>query len=148
MSRLSEKIAVASDIDDEPVFIPKWDVTLNVRGMDGNGRAEYLKKIVRARESEDDTELAQIEAEVLIQCLFDPDDGTRVFEDEDIPMLLTKHGGVIGMLSRKALVASGLDADAEERLGKPSSASTTLALVPEASTQNDASTSTSPTVLE
>ena len=58
-------------------------------------------------------------------------------------MLLGKSGAVIGFLSTKCLKASGLDAKAEERLGKGS-----LALVPTTVpapvTPKGASTSTSP----
>lgn len=138
MSRLSHAIAIVDDIDHEDVYVEKWGVTLRIQGMDGHGRARYLRRIVEAREEEDDDALAQVEAEVLIECCYDPQDGTKAFDESDIGMLLTKHGGIIGMLSRKALVASGLDAEAEERLGKSSSVSTADG---DQATPNDASTS-------
>jgi hypothetical protein len=147
MSRLSLLIGDKPDITDEGVYVPLWGVTINIRSMDGNGRAAYLQRLVKAREEEDDEAIGQIECEILVQCAYDPEDGTQAFSDADIPMLMSKHGGVIGMLARKAVIASGLDNDAEERLGKPSSASPTPAAEAVAETDptpSDVSTSPSP----
>lgn len=120
---LAAKIRAAQDVVSEPVYIPLWDVTVNVKGMDGNGRAAYLQRIIAAREDEDEHSLTEIEMEVLIQCVIDPETGLPAFSESDVSWLMDKNGGIIGMLSSKALKASGLDRDAETRLGKPSSES-------------------------
>lgn len=145
MSKISEAVAAANDIVKDCVEIPSWGVTIEVRGMNGLARAHYFQRITEAREENDPAVLARIEAEILVQSLYDPEDGSLAFADSDIDMLLTKDGGVIGMLSKKALVASGLDADAESRLGKSSSASSSTATTSKDETPSDASTSSSPT---
>ena len=138
MSRLALAIADASDIDSELVPIPKWGgVTLKLIGMSAATRSEYLTRLMEARKSGDSQSLAQVEADLIVTCALDPETDEPAFEQSDIPMLLTKSGAVIGELSSRAMKLSGLDAKAEERLGKASSAST-------AATPNDASTSSSP----
>jgi hypothetical protein len=123
MSRLSQLVATASDIEEESVKIPQWGISVIVRGMDGNRRSQYLTRLIRAREDEDSDALGQLEAELVVACTFDPEDNTQAFSDTDIPMLMTKSGFVIGAVASKAQRLSGLDANAEERLGKDSSTS-------------------------
>lgn len=134
MSRISSLVAQADDLHTEPVSCPEWGVTINVRSMDGNGRSAFMQRLADARENGE--AVASIETDLLVACCFDPEDDSQCFVADDIPMLLTKSGAVIGRLSAVAMRQSGLDAKAEERLGKDSSAST--------ATSNDGSTSISP----
>lgn len=123
MSRISEKVSVAVDIETETVPISQWGVSVLVKGMDGTRRSTYLTRLIKAREDEDSDALGQLEAELVVACTFDPEDDSPVFTEDDIPMLMTKSGFVIGTLAMKAQRLSGLDKDAEERLGKGSSTS-------------------------
>lgn len=141
MSRIAEIVAQASDIEHEDMVIPQWgNVTLRIVSMDLAARGAYLEKLIKAREEGDDVEYAQLQAELLVRCATDPDDGSKAFALTDVPMLLTKHGAVVNRIANKATILSGLDADAEERLGKPLPVS---AVIP-----SDDSSSTSPTVSE
>lgn len=125
MSRISQLVASAADIEHEDVSVPQWGgVTLRIKSMDLAHRGQYLERLIKAREDEDSLALAQVQAELLVNCAYDPEDDSLAFTDADIPMLLTKHGGAVGRLATVASRLSGLDADAEERLGKDSSAST------------------------
>lgn len=121
MSRIASLVASAEDLDHEDVYVPKWDVTIRLRSMDLASRGDYLERMIKAREEEDSLALAQIQAKIVVASAFDPEDDTPAFNEGDIKLLMTKHGGVVGMLANKAQRLSGLDPDAEERLGKGSS---------------------------
>lgn len=125
MSRISERVAQADDIEHEDVPVEKWGVTIRLKGMNGHGRSEYLTRLVAAREEEDDEKVATLEASLVVACSFDPEDDSKVFDESDIEMLLSKSGAILGVLSTKAQRLSGLDQAAEERLGKPSLTSET-----------------------
>lgn len=127
MSRIASIVASADDIEHEDLTVPQWDnVVIRIKSMDLAKRGAYLERLIKARENEDDMAYAQLQAELVVHCATDPDDGSQAFDVSDIPMLLTKHGGVVNRLSNRASVLSGLDADAEERLGKPSQVSTEI----------------------
>lgn len=124
MSRIASVVAASDDIESEDVPVAQWqNITLRLKSMDLLHRGAYLERMIKAREEEDDQGLAQIQAELVVHCAFDPEDDSLAFTAGDIPMLLTKHGGIVGMLASKASRLSGLDAEAEERLGKGSSVS-------------------------
>ena len=147
MSRISDLVRAVDDLPSELVPIPEWGCEIEVRGMDGHGRSEWLARILEAQENEDiearQRDVARLECEAMVVACFDPEDGSRAFTEDDIPMLMAKAGKVIARLSRKASQLSGLDEGAEERLGKDSSESVKTE-PPAPVTQNGASTSTSP----
>jgi hypothetical protein len=123
MSRLSEQVANANDIETVSVPIPQWGISVDVKGMTGSERSKYLRRLIDAREAEDTDALGELDADLVIACTFDPDDGSKVFLESDKPMLQSKSGFIIGAIAMKAQRLSGLDVGAEERLGKGSSAS-------------------------
>lgn len=144
MSRITQLVANADDIETEKVTIKAWGCTVEVRGMDGSRRSKYLARLIKAREEEDTDALGQLEAELVVACVFDPEDNTAAFTEEDIPLLMTKSGFIIGALAMKAQRMSGLDLNAEERLGKDSSTSAPVEVPTADSTLSEGSTSTSP----
>lgn len=146
MPNIREAVQAADDTQSEPVVVPEWNgVSIEVRGMSGLDRAAYVTAIVAARESEDPADYARVQAELIIATSHDPEDGSKVFQDGDADWLINKSGAALERLSAAAMRTSGLDANAEERLGKPSSASADQTDVdPSASTPSDGSTSPSP----
>lgn len=143
MSRIAQLASVANDIESEKVPLPKWNCTVEVRGMDGNERSQYLARLIKAREEEDTEALGQLEAELVVACTWDPEDNSKAFVEGDIPMLMTKSGFYLGALAMKAQRLSGLDLQAEERLGKDSSTLAPTALRVPAPILNDVSSSPS-----
>jgi hypothetical protein len=143
MSRIAQLAAAANDIETETVPLPKWGCTVEVRGMDGNRRSQYLARLIKAREEEDTEALGQLEAELVVACTFDPEDGSQAFTEGDIAMLMGKSGFYIGALAMKAQRMSGLDLQAEERLGKGSLTSVPTDVSEEDSTPSVASISAS-----
>lgn len=118
MSRISDAVRVVDDIPSEIVPIALWNIEVEIRGMDLTTRTDYIAHLVEAREDDDQEALAKLDAEIIIACTYDPEDGSKAFLDGDADMLMTKAAAVIAPLSFKIQKLSGLDAGAEERLGK------------------------------
>lgn len=127
MSRLSDRIRKADDLESELVPVPQWGegVEILVRGMDGRQRAGFMKRLTDARESDDDNALPEVELDLIIACSYDPEDNTPVFTDEDVDWLFDKAGAVIAKLSRVAMRVSGLAPETEAEVGKGGSSTTT-----------------------
>lgn len=125
-TRLASIVTAADDLESEDIVVPQWGVTLRMKSMDTGHRGAYLERLIAAKDEGNDVAMAQIQAELVVHGAFDPEDGSQAFDESDIPMLLTKHGGVVARLATVAQRLSGLDRDAEERLGKDSSASTEI----------------------
>lgn len=144
MSRISEIVRVIDDIPTEDVPIALWGITVRIKGMDLTTRTDYIAHLMEAREKDDQVALAQLDAEIIIAQTFDPEDDTKAFLDGDVGWLMEKAAAVIAPLSFKIQKLSGLDAGAEERLGKgfsPSELTTSPAV---ATTPSAASSSTLP----
>ena len=123
MTRISDLVAQAQDIETEDVEIPRWGVTVRVQSMSGVDRAKYIQNLVAAQEEDSPDLLSELDAQLVVACTFDPETDEPAFLVSDIPMLMSKAGDILGALSIKAQRLSGLDGKAEERLGKASSTS-------------------------
>lgn len=117
MSALRQAIADVNDIEQETLYVPLWDVTIGVRSMDGNSRANLIESFT---ETNGTMSFRRLYPELLILCTFDPADGSAIFEDTDADrqLILSKSGAALEQVARKAMEMSGLDAKAEERAGK------------------------------
>jgi len=144
MSRIADIVLAADDITTEDVPIERWGVTVTMKGMNGTDRSTYLQKLILAQQEEDMETLALLDAELVVKCTYDPEDGSKVFTEDMIPALMQKAGDIIGVLSLKAQRLSGLDGKAEERLGKGSSTSVPTDAPAVDSIPSDASSSPSP----
>ena len=144
MSRISDLVAQAQDIETEDVEVPRWGVTVRMQSMNGADRAQYIRSLVAAQEAEDEEALSELDAQLVVACTFDPETGEHAFLPSDIPMLMQKAGDIIGALSVKAQRLSGLDGKAEERLGKGFSTSESTDDPEPVTTPNDDSFSVSP----
>lgn len=117
MSALKQAIADAKDIEQETLYVPLWDVTIGVRSMDGNARANLIENFA---DENGRMSFRRLYPELLIQCTFDPDTGAAVFEDTeaDRQLILSKSGAALEFVAKKAMEMSGLDAKSEEAAGK------------------------------
>jgi hypothetical protein len=123
MSRIADLVAKADDLSTEIVKVPEWGCEIGVRTMDGHGRNSYIERWNATQESGDKEQVIMAEIELIIACAFDPEDDSLVFMPSDQAMLKSKSGAVIARLAAAALRVNALDVDANERLGKDSSAS-------------------------
>lgn len=115
---LKDRILAAQDIPVRMVEVPEWGVTVEVRGMDGGGRADMLEQ---AMADDGEINLREIYPDMVIFCTFDPETGIRVFEPGDREALLTKSAAAMDRVAKVAMSLSGFDDDAVDTAGKGSS---------------------------
>lgn len=145
MSRISDIVAATDDEQKEVVDITAWGISIEVRGLTLPQRSEYLRTLFEARDAEDQETLDSLDAQLCIEASYDPSDGTKVFDDSHLPMLMGKAAAVVTVLSFKIQKLSGLDMMAEERLGKDFSASALMVVPGQAVTPSASVTSDLPT---
>jgi len=129
-SIIRQQIIEADDIQVEPLFVPEWGVTIEVRGMNGHARAKYMEDFR-------DPESGRINYPALypiaiIECSYDPDTGERIFEPGDQDIINTKSGKALERVASVVMRLSGMGDDVEKELGNGSSM------------ESEGSTSTSP----
>jgi hypothetical protein len=125
---LAAAIIAANDIPYKDVEVPEWPlpdgtpIEVRIRGLNGRERDRYEAQMATFRATDDGEMrvelLANRNARILSQCLFDPE------TDEQIPInvddLAAKSGDVVSRLAQIALNLSGLGRKAVEAAGKDS----------------------------
>lgn len=125
-SELRKKILEVDDIQVEQVLVPEWGVTIEVRGMNGLDRAQFLR-----RSTNDDGQVAyeRFYPELLIATCFVPPEneedergsGEKLFEPADRDALNSKAGAAIERIAAVAQRLSGLGTiDVEDAQGNSS----------------------------
>ena len=113
MSDLKKRIKDADDIQHEVVHVEEWNVDVEVRGMDGEARAEYFNS------SYDDTGkpiYGKASVHIVIETCYDPETGGRLFEPTDASWLLKKSGMALNRLGLKAMQLSGISIEEQEKI--------------------------------
>lgn len=106
---LRERILNAKDIQSERVTVPEWDnVELEVRGMMLRDRNRIIRSIPEKNGERDPAMLAAV---ILIETVYDPESGQRVFTESDRDALLGKNARVVDHVTKVAVRLVGLDAD-------------------------------------
>lgn len=124
---LKSRILNYDDLQTEIIEVPEWgDIKIEVRGMNGRERAGFMK---RTTSDGGEVSFEKFYAELIIATVYDPDDGSKVFEPADRDNINGKSGAALERIASKAQKLSGLGAtDVEEAVGKseetPKSAST------------------------
>ena len=115
---IREKILEASDIKSETVFVPAWDVTVEVRGMTGRQRGAFLQEVLDKNGKMDFQKMYPL---LLIQSVFDPETGAPVFMMGDLDALAGKSGAALEQVAQVAQRLSGLNPEATGEAEKNSS---------------------------
>ena len=110
------EILDAADLARELVEIPEWQGSVYVQSITGFERDAFGSRCIAARKNGKlDTKL--LKAQLVILSLYD-EDGSRIFNENDINGLNAKSGSVIDRLFNIAQTLSGLsDDDVEELAG-------------------------------
>lgn len=103
---LRDKILAASDIKSEAVFVPEWDVAIEVRGMTGEQRGAYLGQVIDKKGNMD---FRKMYPQLLIISCFDPETGDPIFLQGDLDALVGKSGKALEQLAQVARRLSGLN---------------------------------------
>lgn len=137
MSKIRELILTADDTLTQEVPCPEWahegwDGTVKVRGLTGTERdafeasCQQIRPVRGANGKADGREMVpvldNIRAKLIVKCVLDPDDDTRLFTDQDANALGEKSGKVLDRLYDVAAKLSGISEADVEDLAKNSEA--------------------------
>lgn len=112
---LRDTIFASVDIPSEPVEVPEWGVTLEVRGMTGADRTRILDSAVGPSGKVD---LSIVYPEIVIGTCYDPETGEKVFERDDRDAILAKSAQAIDRLAQVGMRLSGFTEEAADEAGK------------------------------
>lgn len=127
MSNLRERIFSKNDRNSESLEIPEWGETVEIRSMSAKLRNGYIDLVMeQGLDKESDAGkvgLAMIPflPQLVLEGVYDPVTGEKVFQEGDLPQLLEKSGEVIERIAHKVIALSGLGEKAVDEAGKPSS---------------------------
>lgn len=116
-SKLRDAILNAHDITSELVDVPEWGVEVEVRSMTARERS---RAIMAWRTDDDEVDLEKLYPVLLVQTVFDPDTGKRVFRDQDADGLNMKNSAALERLASVAIRLSGMDQRAVDKAGEGS----------------------------
>jgi hypothetical protein len=124
VSSIKDTILNAQDLKWKDVPVEEWGVTVRVMSFTdeqvGAWRAKTQALRMKQRRGDPDVdievEMKHRRAELLVHCLRDPEDGSRIFVDGDAPRLATKSAGVMQALDDLAIELSGLDKTYKEQV--------------------------------
>ena len=119
MSSLKERIKAADDIQSEVVHVPEWDLDVEVRGMDGRGRAEYM---ATAYDDEGKPIHGETLVGIVVATCYDPESGERLFDASDKEWLAGKSGAALNQLGLVGMRLSGITAAEKDDIKNDSEA--------------------------
>lgn len=112
---LRNKILGARDLKAETIEIPEWGVEVEARGMSGKARAKFIDIAFQngLAGEQDQTKMGPamlpLFPDLVLDGVYDPASGERVFQPGDLEALLAKNGEVIQRIAMKVIELSGLN---------------------------------------
>lgn len=111
--KLRDKILAAPDIKSEKVYVPQWDVTVEVKGLTGRQRGLLLQETIDKRGKVD---MQALYPKLVVASTYDPETGEQVFGDGDYDAVAGKSGGALEVITQVAMRLSGLNGDEGKNL--------------------------------
>lgn len=122
MALSKDQILEASDLKTEPVDVPEWNGSVNVRTMTGADRDAFEASLVTVDASGKVSQnLDNMRVKLLVVTVVD-DNGNRLFDEGDIAMLGRKSTAAIERVYAAAARLNGIGAKAEADAAKNSEA--------------------------
>lgn len=118
---LRDQILTVQDLPAEQLPIPEWGCTVEVRGMSGTQRAEFLGRFFDG-DGKPTGNPIETYPHLVAAHVFDPATGERVFTEDDAEALASKSAAILEMLASKALSLSALQPKAVADAAKKSEA--------------------------
>ena len=113
MSDLKKRIKAVDDIQKEVVHVDEWDVDIEVRGMDGEARAEYFEL---SYDKDGKPVHGVVTINAIIATCYDVESGEKLFDAGDAEWLRKKCGAALGQLYLVAFDLSGLAKDEMDKI--------------------------------
>jgi hypothetical protein len=130
-SKLRSKALDAKDIKSEPLTIPAWDCTFEIRGLTGAQRAVLVEAATVTSKAVNDKgeieETSKVDSRILnpllvIASCFDPETGEKVFDDADAEGIENKSAEALDAITAVALRLNGMTKAEKKVLEKNSDA--------------------------
>ena len=115
---LRDRIIATQDTQSEIVHVQEWGVDIEIRGMSGAARAQMTQS---AADNDGGINYIKMMPNVVIGCVFDPETGERVFNDNDHEIVMEKSGSALDDIVKVAMRLSGFGEKAVDEAGKGSS---------------------------
>ncbi|NWN89182.1 MAG: hypothetical protein HLX51_11695 [Micrococcaceae bacterium] len=113
MALLNKKaILEAEDLTTEDIYIPEWEGTVRVRGLNGSERDSFEMKMAAANKSGATKDL-DFRASLVVKCIVD-ENGERIFTDKEVPQLAKKSGAALDRVFDVVQRLSGIGKKAKE----------------------------------
>jgi hypothetical protein len=116
---LRDKILAAADIPSETVEVPEWNATLLIKGMTAADRLSLMQNAVDPNSG--NVDMSIVYPDVVVACAYDPDNGERVFSDDDKALIMGKASAAVEKVASVGLRLSGIGKEDADALGKDSS---------------------------
>lgn len=92
-----------------------------VKGMSGTDRDTYQSSIIHQRGKKSSVDMVGMTAKLVVRCLVTDEGGqSRLFNDDDVALVGSWRGDVLGRLHDAGKRLSGMDDDEAETLGNGS----------------------------
>jgi hypothetical protein len=114
-----DAILSAHDIREERVFVPEWHGEVIVRGLAGWERDEYEQSLVDLTGGKARVSMRNARARLVAMATVD-ENGTRLFSEQDIPMLSQKNASALDRIWEIAAKLSGLGDNDYQAMGNDS----------------------------
>lgn len=120
MALTKEQILAADDLPREEVQVPEWGGSVWIQAMDGTARDAWEAEVFGFK-GDDDRARPNKRASLVVRCLAD-ENGKRLFSDEEILEVGSKHFAILERLAAVALRVNGLGKEDVEEAEKNSEA--------------------------
>lgn len=107
---LRDRILSVQDIQSERVYVPEWDVEVEVRSMTGAQRA----RVLQGATVDGEVDLERLYPILLIETTYDPESGEQIFTPADRDALNSKNSGALERIAKVAMRLSGIEPGAED----------------------------------
>lgn len=107
-------ILKANDIETKEVYIPEWNGTVLIKGMNGTERDAYEASLLVGKGKDKEITYDNLRAKLVAKTVVD-ENGERIFTDDDIAQLGKKSASAIDRIFGEAQKLCGIaDEDLKE----------------------------------
>lgn len=122
---MRERLALRRPYTSEPVYVPSWDETVEVRSISLGLRNEMMDRVMDPETKEANVKL--LYPELLIRTAYDPETGERIFADDDLAFINGQDAGAADTVAKVAMRLSGMvEGDKDAEAGKSSETETSV----------------------
>lgn len=114
---IKDTIKDAQDLREKLVPVTEWGVEILMRTMTAGMRAKMLDTCL---DSDGTFIKSKSTPFFIVACAHDPETKARIFDENDIPMLLEKRADIVEKLALEGMRLSGFGREEEEAIEKNS----------------------------